>query len=855
MISPVKKQHQLLHLLLPAVAVGIFCLAIWILVREARAISIADVVAEFNAISPWVLALSGLLAFASYSILTLYDFLALRYVGAKFRYRKVAPVAFSAFAIGHNVGLSSLSGGAIRYRAYSLAGLSASRIALLVGFIPLTYGLGAALLLGVTLLVDPAAMRVLPVNKVLLQILGVLLLAIPFVYLALNIFRREPFAFKNWVIQPPGPRIGLGQCVLGSTDLVVASSALYVVLHAFVDISFLPFLGAYLLAMVAGVVSNVPGGVGVFESAMLLLLPDVPVANLLGAILAYRLIYYLIPLMLALILVVAHEVVEHRQKLASVSARSVAWGSRLVPPTLGVAVFLIGAYLVIGTALPLKAFQGGAVAKAVPLPLLEMSHLTSSAIGVGLLLLARGLYRRLQGAHRATLLLLVLGSLTMFVHRDSVFQAALLLALALLVWLARAEFYRGKSLREQLFDRDWVLNITVVLVVAIGLGWFIHGHLEYSDQLWWQFSLSGDASRWLRASLLMMIIVGVFAGLRLLHGRPREGITHSSDQLSQLIPIVQLSANSNANLALLGDKQFLFHPAGDAALMYQSSGRSLISMGDPLGNPERFTELAWSFLELCDLNSARCVFYGVGEHCLPVYIDLGLSLSKLGEEARVNLTEFDLAGSKRAKLRQAVSRSTREGAEFSVVPAAEVPAILPDLQRVSEEWVAEKGAQEKGFSLGFFDREYLANFDCAVVRVEREIVAFANLWASGGFRELSIDLMRFSAAAPDGSMDALFTQIMLWGRKQGYQWFSLGMAPLAGLDSRPLAPAWNKLGNVIFRSGEHIYNFEGLRHYKQKFEPEWAPRYLVSKGGIQLPAVLLDTTALVSGGVEGLLGR
>ena len=181
--------------------------------------------------------------------------------------------------------------------------------------------------------------------------------------------------------------------------------------------------------------------------------------------------------------------------------------------------------------------------------------------------------------------------------------------------------------------------------------------------------------------------------------------------------------------------------------------------------------------------------------------------------------------------------------------------LLPDLQRVSDEWIPAKGAQEKGFSLGFFNREYLSNFDCTVVRVEGEIAAFANLWASGGFRELAADLMRFSAAAPGGSMDALFTQTMLWGREQGYEWFSLGMAPLAGLESPALAPAWNKLGNVIFRSGEHIYNFEGLRHYKQKFEPEWAPRYLVSKGGIQLPAVLLDTTALVSGGVEGLLGR
>ncbi len=855
MNSPLKKQHQLLHLALPAAAVAIFCLAIWILVREARTISIADVVAEFNAISPWVLALSGLLAFASYSILTLYDFLAMRYVAADLRYARVAPVAFSAFAIGHNVGLASLSGGAIRYRAYSLAGLSASRIALVVAFIPVTYGLGAAVLLGVTLLVDPVTMKVVPVSKLVLQVLGIVLLAIPLLYLAGNVVRREPLRFKSWTVPPPGLRIGLGQCLLGCTDLVVASSALYVVLHAFVDISFLPFLGAYLLAMVAGVVSNVPGAVGVFESAMLLLLPEIPVATLLGAILAYRLIYYLIPLLLALVLVVAHEVVEHREKLRSVSARGAAWGSRLVPASLGAAVFLVGAYLVIGAAVPLGAFQGGVIEKAIPLPLLEMSHLASSAIGVALLLLSRGLYRRLQGAHMAAVLLLLLGAVTMFVHRDSVLQASLLLALAVLGWLARAEFYRGRTQLQQVFDTGWVLNITVVLALAGALGLFVHRHIEYSDQLWWQFTLSGDASRGLRASLLMLIVAGVFAGLKLLRGHPGAGSAHVGSTLAQVKPIVELSTRSNASLALLGDKQFLFHPAGDALLMYQSSGRSFISMGDPLGNPSRFTELAWSFRELCDLNSARCVFYEVGDNYLPLYIDLGLSFSKLGEEARVNLVDFDLSNSKRAKLRQAVSRSTRDGAEFTVVAATGVPAVMMDLQRVSDEWLASKDTREKGFSLGYFDVSYLANFDCAVMRVDGAVVAFANLWTSAGLQELSIDLMRFSESAPKGTMDALFTEIMLWGKERGYQWFNLGMAPLSGLDGHSLAPVWSKLGNVVYRFGEHFYNFEGLRQYKQKFEPEWSPRYLASKGGIELPAVLMDTTALISRGSKGPLGH
>jgi phosphatidylglycerol lysyltransferase len=138
-----------------------------------------------------------------------------------------------------------------------------------------------------------------------------------------------------------------------------------------------------------------------------------------------------------------------------------------------------------------------------------------------------------------------------------------------------------------------------------------------------------------------------------------------------------------------------------------------------------------------------------------------------------------------------------------------------------------------------------------VVRVGGRIVAFANLWQGAEQHELSVDLMRFGDDAPGGVMDLLFTQAMLWGREQGFRWFSLGMAPLAGLERHSLAPAWDKLGNLLYRFGEHFYNFEGLRHYKEKFGPEWSPRYLACKGGIDLPAVLFDTTVLISRGARG----
>jgi phosphatidylglycerol lysyltransferase len=278
-------------------------------------------------------------------------------------------------------------------------------------------------------------------------------------------------------------------------------------------------------------------------------------------------------------------------------------------------------------------------------------------------------------------------------------------------------------------------------------------------------------------------------------------------------------------------------------------------MGDPVGPPSARAELVWSFREACDRFAARPVFYQVGAENLPIYIDAGLSLAKLGEEARVELRTFDLEGAARAELRRVHRRAQREGVKFEVIPVADVRSRLPAMRAVSDDWLSTKGIAEKGFSLGSFDPDYLGNFDCAAASIDGRLVAFANLWRTDNHAELSVDLMRHASDAPRGLMDYLFTEIMLWGKQAGYRWFNLGMAPLSGLQDREFAPMWNRTAAFLYRHGEHFYNFEGLRHYKEKFDPQWRPRYLASTGGWALPRVLVDVTSLIAGGPRKLLMR
>ena len=134
-------------------------------------------------------------------------------------------------------------------------------------------------------------------------------------------------------------------------------------------------------------------------------------------------------------------------------------------------------------------------------------------------------------------------------------------------------------------------------------------------------------------------------------------------------------------------------------------------------------------------------------------------------------------------------------------------------------------------------------------------MAFANLWLGAGHQEMSIDLMRYVPASPDGVMDYLFVELLQWGRQQSYQSFNFGMAPLSGLENRTLAPFWSKAGSLVFRHGEHFYNFQGLRQYKEKFDPQWRPKYLVCRGGLALPRILANVATLISGGVRGIVSK
>jgi len=460
--------------------------------------------------------------------------------------------------------------------------------------------------------------------------------------------------------------------------------------------------------------------------------------------------------------------------------------------------------------------------------------------------LAHALYRRYDSAWLAAVALLAIGAVASLLKGWDWEEALLLASAAAVIAAAHDSFYRRGSLWRNLGSPTWLAAGGIAAVaLSVTVGFAAYADVPYRNDLWWQVSYGGDAPRFLRASLAAAALGVALLSVRLLHAARQPRIAEAISPAIEAV--VAASPDSNANLALLGDKRFLMSASGAAFLMYQVEGSSWIAMGDPVGPEVEWPALVWAFRDLADRHGGRPIFYEVGGSRLDLYADAGLVGHKVGEEACVDLAKLTLDGSAAKDLRAARRRGERDGLSFEILPAADVSATIDELAAVSSAWLAVKGGHEKGFSLGFFDPIYLARFDCAVARRNGRVVAFANIWR-GGTSELSIDLMRHLPDAPRGTMMFLLVELMLWGQAQGFAWFNLGMAPLAGLVDHRLAPLWHRLGRLAYAYGENLYGFDGLRRFKGQFRPVWRSRYIVCR---PIP------TALVAGlrDAARLIGR
>lgn len=863
------KGVQSIRSVLPAtVGVLLFGAGAYALYQLLRPVEPAEIAAYFQATPALVLLQVAGATAASYAVLLLYDWYALRYIGKSLPPTVVALAGFLGYAFGNMIGASVVSGGAVRYRVYSTAGLNVFDVAAVSGYVAVALGTGLSLIGLTALAIHPApVVGFLPYGTAVIQVISGSILATSVTFILWLSVSQRSLNVRRIRLRMPPPRDLAGQAVITMIDVAAAGLALWILLPEGKP-DFAVFLAIFSAATMVGVLSHVPGGIGVFETVVIGTMPAaVSVGDSAAALLMFRLIYFVLPFLLGLLVVALNEV-----RMASVAGRRSFPGCPpavrsalegvhgLVPGLVAVTTFGCGAYLLVISMVPAIGADAAVRHDLLGQILLESGALVAAIAGGVLMILSHGLLRRRSSAFWLTVAALFGGAVATWVSGRAIDNALLLVGVALLLISFRASFDRPGRLTQDAFEARWFAKICAVCIAATTFFFFVHKTVPYSSDLWIDFSGRSETPRALRAGLAASAVF-FFFGLNLLVRPSHRVRSQEADAVSleAAAKIVACSDYPQGWLSQTGDKQLLFSESGRSFLMYAVQGRSWIAMGDPVGDTQEFEGLCWMFSELAAQANGRPLFYEVSARHLSLWPELGFALNKVGEEAVVRLDSFTLGGRRFKTMRAALNKRKREGYALDILQPPHSPAVIDRLNAISDAWLASRAGREKGFSVGRFDANYLGHFDIGLVRNNGEAVAFANIMAVDGGRYAAVDLMRYMPEEASGVMEFMFLELLSYYRDRGGEEFSLGIAPLSGLSERSMARSWNRFGRLIYRHGGAFYNFEGLRAFKQKFQPEWRPCYLALPPGVLPLRAIGDAALLIAGkrtqSVRSTLGK
>lgn len=486
---------------------AIFILAIYLLYHKLKSYSIAQISASIQQISPTSIALSVFLTIISYIILVGYDWLALKAIHKDLPLPKVALVSFVGQAVSYNFG-ALLGGTSVRYRFYSAWGFSIADIVRLVLMLAVTFWVGALGLCGVIFIFAPpiipdALAAKMPLTDV--RVLGYILTALASIYLILCFCVRKPMHIFGKEFVFPTPKIAVAQCVVAGVDIIAAAACMYVLLPSDIGIGFLDFLPSYLLAQVAVVVTHIPGGVGVFELVILELSHTTHEQAVFAAVLLFRLLYYIVPLLAAAVLLAVYETRQRKNMLREAGR----WLSVLSHSISSYLAFVGGVILLVSATLPTNWSELPQILQDLPRSFLGVGHMICALSGAALLFASYGLERRQNRAFRLVVFLLGAGILGALLKGFS-WQTALMASVILLaIWIGRRRFYRTSFFFNEKLPVYWLVGAFSVIAVVFMLGWFLY-HPAWDRAATWGFDRPFNASRTLTS--FVAIIALVFVG-------------------------------------------------------------------------------------------------------------------------------------------------------------------------------------------------------------------------------------------------------------------------------------------------------------------------------------------------------
>ena len=616
----------------PLLGVALLIGAIYVVQREFHHLRMKDIGEALSAIPVHALVFSFAWTILSYFILTFYDRLGTIYAGHKVSYGRAAFASFCAYALSHNLGFAAVSGAAVRYRLYAHWGLTPLQIGKTVAFCSLTFGLGGMVLGGVILFIEPRAIPFFGpyLPTMVLYGIGALLWSIVLGYVTFaKVFGRMKMFGHD--IELPGWRMAIVQVLLATVDVAVTATIFFALVPHAPGLTWLIFLGVYVASYSAGLAANLPGGIGVFDTAMLFgLSPYLSAPRIVGAILVFRLYYYVIPLFLAASLFAGNEillrgggVLRHFSRLAPVQAIG-RWSEPDFAVTAATgAVGLCGVLMLsLGVLAPQADFSWidpdyGALAR-------QAGQFVPSLIGAGLVMAAIGLSHRVNLAWGLTLLLLATGAAFAATQDNRLWVSGVLVLTMLLLAPFRTCFYRHAHLMSGRLEPGGAVTLAVLGSCLFALA-VTRPHTQLlRNNAFWAVVLSREAPNTVRLTVAISVLLGLTAIWLLLRpGRVRY--LPWDNNARQLLLGWGAGLNEGADGVVLGE-------SARAAISFRRCGRVLLGLGDPVGDETDQVSAIWRLRDLADQEGLDAAVWHAGPGLLKVYGDLGLTALPLGPD-------------------------------------------------------------------------------------------------------------------------------------------------------------------------------------------------------------------------------
>ncbi|WP_164995871.1 bifunctional lysylphosphatidylglycerol flippase/synthetase MprF [Miniphocaeibacter massiliensis] len=601
------------------------------------------------------------------------------------------------------------------------------------------------------------------------------------------------------------------------------------------EISIMESIIVYVLATIAGIISLIPGGLGSFEVACIALFKMLgyTTPNIFVSLLVCRICYTIIPWVVGLVfLVTAPKKEEKEDTLQRINA---------ISSILAYCVLIIGAILVVSVILPRLFFRFKTMSYLFPVYMINRRF--TLVIGILLIVLSKGIRQQVKLAFNLSVFLLALVPIATLITGRNHFETVISI-LILIMLFKNKRFFKAET---------EVVNIKQVLITILGTLLFFTGYIVLYNIIkkvdFFNDINSRYSFNYLKNNILFVLFPPfvVITTISIMFGLSRKYIKFQENKGEEFKKFEeffeQYPSNIYSHLFYMNDKNFFLNEKETVMFLYRPYKNHILVLGDPTGEVEDFEEAIDELIIWATSNKMIVSFYQITGKYLEYYIDEGFKFLKIGEDAMVDVQEFNLAGKKNKILRKTINSMETKGLEFDVIYPPFEDKLIYELKAVSNEWLGKRG--EMKFSLGAFKEDYIKTAPVFVIKnSDGKIEAFANMLPVNKTKILSIDLMRYTKDAPDGIMDMLFISLFEWGKVQGYEYFDLGIAPLSNVGNKLYSGTKEKLIGIAYNYGNKIYGFKGLRKYKSKFKPEWSSVYIAYKDDMKLPEILISLASV-----------